>query len=203
MRRTPMLEHEPNAIGVDEAGRGPLAGPVIVAAVVLPSSFELAGLNDSKKLTPSRREAAEARIKAGAVWFIEAAEPDEIDRRNILWATMAAMERAVASLPGEFHKVLIDGDRVPRALAGRAVAVVKGDGKIACIAAASVLAKTHRDRLMREMAVLYPEYGFERHFGYPTPEHLSALRRFGPCPIHRRSFAPVSDQECPCLIFEE
>jgi ribonuclease HII len=189
-----MLEHAPNAVGVDEAGRGPLAGPVVVAAVVLPDSFDLKGLNDSKKLAPLRREALEVRIKAEAVWVVEEADQAEIDRKNILWATMAAMERAVAALPEAYREVLIDGDRVPRALAFRGRAIVKGDGKIACIAAASILAKTHRDRLMRAMALLYPEYGFERHCGYPTPEHLEALEKFGPCPIHRRSFAPVCQE---------
>ena len=198
-----MLEHAPNAIGVDEAGRGPLAGPVVVAVVVLPDTFDLKGLNDSKKLSPAQREAAEARIKTEAVWTIELAEPDEIDRRNILWATMAAMERAVAGLPTGYDEVLIDGDRVPRGLVARGRAIVKGDGKIACIAAASVLAKTHRDRLMRRMALLYPEYGFERNFGYPTPDHLKALEIHGPCPIHRRSFAPIRREDQPCLIFGE
>ena len=198
-----MLEHVPDAIGVDEAGRGPLAGPVVVAAVVLLDAFDLGGLNDSKKLTPAQREALEIRIKAESVWVLESAEPEEIDRRNILWATMAAMERAVASMPPRFDQVLIDGDRVPRGLAARGRAIVKGDGKIACIAAASVLAKTYRDRLMREMALLYPEYGFDHHFGYPTVEHLRALEKHGPCPIHRRSFAPMRREEQPCLTFVE
>jgi len=186
-----MLEHAPNAIGVDEAGRGPLAGPVVVAAVLLPDSFDGAGLNDSKKLAPARRAEQETRIKAHALWAVSEADPAEIDRKNILWATMAAMERAVAALPEGWGPILIDGDRVPRGLASRGRAIVKGDGKIACIAAASILAKTHRDRLMCELALLYPEYGFERHFGYPTPEHLVALEKYGPCPIHRRSFAPI------------
>jgi ribonuclease HII len=116
---------------------------------------------------------------------------------------MAAMERAVSLLPCPCERVLVDGDRVPRALAATGRAIVKGDAKIACIAAASVLAKTHRDRLMRAMAELYPEYGFDRHFGYPTPEHLEALRRHGPCPIHRRSFAPLRSEEQLCLTFGE
>lgn len=201
--RARTLEHVGGAVGVDEAGRGPLAGPVVVAAVLLPDSFDLKGLNDSKKLSPAQREDQEKRIKAEAVWSIECADPAEIDRLNILWATMAAMERAVAAVPGEFDKVLVDGDRVPKRLSSVGRAVVKGDGKIACIAAASILAKTHRDRLMREMALVYPEYGFDRHFGYPTPEHLEALRRFGPCPIHRRSFAPMRAEEQPCLTFED
>jgi ribonuclease HII len=198
-----MLEHVCDAIGVDEAGRGPLAGPVVVAAVILPDAFDLTGLNDSKKVAPARRTALEERIKSEAKWHIELAGPDEIDRLNILWATMAAMERAVAAISSEGEIVLIDGDRVPRGLSSRGRAVIKGDGKIACIAAASILAKTHRDRLMVEMALIYPQYGFENHFGYPTPEHLEALRVHGPCAIHRRSFAPLRVEVQPCLDFGE
>lgn len=193
------------AIGVDEAGRGPLAGPVVVAAVILPARFPLQGLTDSKLLTPDQRERHAARIKAKALWSVSVIDHLQIDRLNILWASMLGMEQAVEDLRlqlGETDaEVLIDGDRVPTGLLGKATAVVKGDSKYGCIAAASILAKTHRDALMREMSALYPQYGFDSHFGYSTPEHFEALRTHGPCPIHRRSFAPVREAEQPCLIF--
>lgn len=198
--RRKRLKHIPGAIGVDEAGRGPLAGPVVVAAVILPEKFAIKGLNDSKLLTPDQREEQAERIKLKAKWAIVAVEPDEIDRLNILWATMAGMARAVQMI-GEQAAIYVDGDRLPHELVGKAEAVVKGDGRIACIAAASILAKTHRDALMREYALQYPEYGFESHFGYSTPGHFEALRTHGPCPLHRRSFAPVRESEQPCLIF--
>jgi len=198
--RMKRLKHFPDAIGVDEAGRGPLAGPVVVSAVSLPKNFKIKGLGDSKVLSREDREEQAARIKATAKYSIVAITVAEIDRLNILWATMLGMERAVAEL-GDAIAVYIDGDRVPRALTGRAEAVVKGDGKIACIAAASILAKTYRDDLMRDYANEYPLYGFVSHFGYSAPEHFEALRTHGPCPIHRRSFAPVREAEQPCLIF--
>ncbi|OJU62911.1 MAG: ribonuclease HII [Armatimonadetes bacterium 55-13] len=185
------LEHFPGAAGLDEAGRGPLAGPVTPAAVILPDSYRLPGLNDSKKLDAAHREELEAEIKACAQWTVCFVEPAEIDRLNILHASMAAMERCIQSLGCDPLEIYVDGNRVPRSLLGRAQAVVKGDGKIACIAAASILAKTARDRYMVEMAAQFHGYGFERHFGYPTPEHFEAIKRLGPCDIHRRSFAPV------------
>ncbi len=186
------LEHIPNAAGLDEAGRGPLAGPVVAAAVVLPEGFDVCGLNDSKQLDLATRLELEIRIKEGAVWSVCFVEPDEIDQLNILWASMAAMERAYFKLDVVPAQTFVDGNRVPKALLGCGQAVVKGDAKLACIAAASILAKTARDRYMAEMACMHPEYGFERHFGYPTPEHLEALRKHGPCAIHRRSFGPVA-----------
>ena len=196
------LQHVPGAIGVDEAGRGPLAGPVVVAAVILPAGFVCKGLNDSKQLTREEREEQAARIKKGARWSVVEIDHREIDRLNILWATMLGMHRAVLMLSGLDPEVIyIDGNRVPRELEGRAEAVIKGDGKYACIAAASIIAKTHRDQLMREMAVTYPQYGFDSHYGYCTPEHFAALKEHGPCAIHRRSFAPVMEAEQPCLIF--
>lgn len=187
-----ILDHIPDAAGLDEAGRGPLAGPVVAAAVVLPAGFDVRGLNDSKQLDLPARLAQEERIKAEAVWSICFVEHDEIDRLNILWASMAAMERAFFSLSVVATQAYVDGNRVPKALLGCGQAVIKGDAKLACIAAASILAKTARDRLMIEMADSYPHYGFERHFGYPTPEHLDALQTHGPCAIHRRSFGPVA-----------
>ena len=198
------LKNRPGAAGVDEAGRGPLAGPVVVAAVILPARFKILGLNDSKQLTAEERKEQSLRLREAATDFcVVEVWPDEIDRLNILWATMVGMERAVAGLSRKPEGICIDGNRVPNRLEGQAEAIIKGDGKIACIAAASILAKTHRDALMTELAEVHPGYGFERHFGYPTPDHFEALKRLGPCAIHRRSFAPVREAlqpEQPCLI---
>jgi len=196
------LIHIPGAAGADEAGRGPLAGPVVAAAVVLPEGFSITGINDSKKLEPHQREALAIRIRASALWWIERSEPAEIDRLNILWASMAAMERALFHLLPTPAHAYIDGNRLPKKLPCPGEWVIKGDGKYACIAAASILAKVERDRIMVEYAKEYPEYGFDRHFGYPTPEHFAALEKHGPCPIHRRSFAPIRDLEQPSLIFD-
>ncbi len=197
------LKHLPGCAGVDEAGRGPLAGPVVAAAVILPKGFRIAGIQDSKQLTRAQREEMEERIKRKAVWAVAAAPPSEIDRLNILWATMQAMQRALEALPHAPERIFIDGNRCPSGLSIPAEAVIKGDARLACVAAASILAKTERDRILTRLGAEYPEYGFEKHFGYPTPEHLEALRRYGPCPHHRRSFAPVRENEQPCLIFAE
>jgi len=175
--------------GADEAGRGPLAGPVVAAAVLLPEGFDLTGIRDSKQLDLVARERAFERIFAGAKFEIELAEIEEIDRLNILHASLAAMARAIRRLG--MAKVLIDGNQTPRDLGCESETVVKGDGKYAAIAAASILAKVTRDRLMTEFDAVYPGYGFARNFGYPTPDHLEALARLGACEIHRRSFAPV------------
>jgi ribonuclease HII len=194
----PSLRHIPDACGLDEAGRGTLAGPVVVAAVVLRADFDIQGLDDSKRLTPAERQALAERITKEAQWTVAIADVEEVDRKNVLWATMAAMERAVASLSERPKTILVDGDRVPPGIAGRAV--VKGDSTYACIAAASILAKTHRDGLMKQIGFQYPEYGFESHFGYATRSHFQALREHGPCPVHRRTFAPVRQMiEQPCL----
>lgn len=190
-----LLEHIPDAAGLDEAGRGPLAGPVVAAAVVLSAGFDIKGLNDSKQLDLETRLELEERIKRDAQWSICFVDPGEIDRLNILWASMAAMERAFFSLESCPMQAFVDGNRVPKALLGCGQAIIKGDAKLACIAAASILAKTARDRYMIEMARDYPHYGFDRHFGYPTPEHLSALQNHGPCAIHRRTFGPVAALE--------
>lgn len=189
------LVHVPGIAGVDEAGRGPLAGPVVAAAVILPDGFDLTGLNDSKKLSADQRDRLEERIRAEAVWCIAEASPEEIDRLNILKATLTAMRRALEGLSVEPSAALIDGNQVPLGARCPCSAVVKGDGTYAAIAAASILAKTHRDRLMVALGAEYPEYGFEQHFGYPTPAHLLLLRALGPSPIHRRSFAPVAEAE--------
>lgn len=177
--------------GVDEAGRGPLCGPVVAAAVILDASKPIAGLNDSKKLSPKRREALAALIHRDALaWAVAEASVAEIDRLNILQATLLAMQRAIAGLALRPCEVLVDGNRLPQ-LDIPARAIVQGDATEACISAASILAKTHRDALLLESDRRYPEYGFAAHKGYPTAAHLAALAKFGATPEHRRSFAPV------------
>lgn len=181
--------------GVDEAGRGPLAGPVVAAAVILDDMAPIAGLADSKKLTERRRERLYDEIRAKALCCsVAQASVDEIDRLNILNATLLAMRRAVQGLRLKPSKVLIDGNRLP-ALDVLAEAVVGGDALVPSISAASILAKVTRDRLLVELHERHPGYGFDRHKGYGTAEHLAALHRFGPLPEHRRSFAPVA-QAC-------
>ena len=177
--------------GVDEAGRGPLAGPVVVAAVVLDPARPIAGLDDSKKLEPAEREALAPLIRAAARGFSVIVVPAaEVDSLNVLGATLAGMARAVAALSEPPSLALIDGDRPPR-LCVPLRTVVRGDAKVPAIAAASVLAKVARDALMVELDAVHPGYGFAKHKGYPTPDHLAALKRLGPCVEHRRSFAPV------------
>ncbi|MCP5269043.1 MAG: ribonuclease HII [Zoogloeaceae bacterium] len=179
--------------GVDEAGRGPLAGPVVAAAVILDPARIIEGLNDSKKLSEAKRDRLAIEIREKALcWSIAEASAEEIDRINILQATFLAMRRALDGLTKVPTLAMIDGNKVPPGLPCAGEAVVKGDGKIAAIAAASILAKTHRDALMRELAIAHPHYGFERHMGYPTAAHFAALEAHGPCSAHRRSFAPVS-----------
>ena len=174
--------------GVDEAGRGPLAGPVCAAAVILPQGFEIAGLNDSKKLTEKKRDELYDVIIANAVSYgIAFASVDEIEELNILNAAMLAMNRAIAKLDPQPQLALIDGNR-NSAIEIPSRCVVKGDAKCADIAAASILAKVTRDRYMLDMAQKYPEYHFEQHKGYGTKLHYAALREFGPCEIHRPSF---------------
>jgi len=177
--------------GVDEVGRGPLAGPVTTAAVILPEDYYLPGLTDSKKLTAKRREVLAIAIKEQAVcWAMGEANIQEIDQLNILHATMLAMQRAVAALSILPDQVLVDGNRSPD-FGIPAQAVVGGDGIEPCISAASIIAKVARDKLMQNFALQYPHYGFERNSGYPTKQHRDALQEFGITPIHRRSFGPV------------
>lgn len=177
--------------GVDEVGRGPLCGPVVTAAVILDPSRPIQGLNDSKKLTEARREALYDEICEKALaWCIARAEVEEIDSLNILHATMLAMQRAVEGLSVVPKLALIDGNRCPK-LSVPSAPVVQGDAQVPAIAAASILAKVSRDREMVALDLIYPGYGMAGHKGYPTPEHLGALQRLGPTPIHRRSFAPV------------
>ncbi|MBJ9977839.1 ribonuclease HII [Pseudomonas sp. S75] len=177
--------------GVDEVGRGPLCGDVVTAAVILDPSRPILGLNDSKKLTETRREALFEEICEKALAFcIARASVEEIDRLNILHATMLGMQRAVEGLSILPRLALIDGNRCPK-LAVPASPVIKGDSQVPAIAAASILAKVTRDREMSAFELIYPGYGIGGHKGYPTPVHLEALARLGPTPIHRRSFAPV------------
>lgn len=192
----PLLQPEGLLCGVDEAGRGPLAGPVVAAAVILDPARPIVGLNDSKKLSAGRRLvlADEIRLRALA-WAVAEASVEEIDRINILQASLLAMQRAVAALVAGHgvipERVQVDGNRCPMLLYP-VEAVVGGDGKIAAIAAASILAKTVRDAGMRELHLAYPQYGFDRHMGYPTAQHLRALVEHGASPHHRRSYGPVA-----------
>lgn len=178
--------------GVDEAGRGPLCGPVVAAAVILDPARPIAGLDDSKKLTEKKRDALAPQIRERAhAWAVAEATVAEIDELNILHATMLAMRRAVEALGCLPDEVLVDGNRIPHGLTVSARAIVQGDALVAAISAASILAKTHRDALLREMDLRFPAYGFAQHKGYATAEHLAALRRLGPTAEHRRSFDPV------------
>ena len=177
--------------GVDEAGRGPLAGPVHAAAVILDPARPIPGLKDSKKLSEIQRNRLAEEIKAHALaWHVAWATVAEIEELNILHATMLAMRRAVLGLDPIPSEALIDGNRCPE-LPMAARAIVKGDALEACISAASILAKTERDKVMHGLADMYPQYGFEQHAGYPVPDHLAALEVHGPCPEHRRTFGPV------------
>jgi ribonuclease HII len=177
--------------GVDEAGRGPLAGPVVAAAVILPEECEIDGLNDSKKLSPKKRETLFNQIKSlGIVTGVGIVEPEEIDRINILRAALLAMEIAVKSLNPQPDYLLIDGN-IRTSLLIPQETIVKGDSRCFSIAAASIVAKVTRDSIMDDYHKIYPEYDFRRHKGYPTKEHIEALRKFGPCPIHRRTFNGV------------
>ena len=178
--------------GVDEAGRGPLAGPVFAAAVILDDMSPISGLGDSKKLSPKKRDLLYDIIKARALCFsVAMASVDEIDQLNILQASLLAMQRAVKGLRLKPMKVLVDGNRLP-VLDIRAEAIVKGDSKVASISAASILAKVERDRWCVEIDSQYPLYGFAIHKGYGTSVHLNALKEHGPCALHRSSFAPVA-----------
>lgn len=187
------LTYPPGLVcGVDEAGRGPLAGPVVVAAVILDPGRPLLGIDDSKKLSAAQRERLAPLIREQALcWAVAEASVEEIDRLNILQATLLAMQRAVAALSVRPERALVDGNRCPQ-LDIPVAAVVKGDGQIASIAAASILAKTVRDAGMQILHLEFPHYGFDRHMGYPTAAHVAALKQHGPSPAHRRSFRPVA-----------
>ena len=189
----PLLLHFDGLVcGVDEAGRGPLAGPVVAAAVILDRQRPIAGLDDSKKLSAKRRAALAIEIRLMAIaWAVGEASVEEIDRLNILQASLLAMQRAVAGLATPPSQALIDGNRCPK-LSCPAKAVIGGDGKVAAIAAASIIAKTVRDAGMQLLHAAYPLYGFDRHMGYPTALHLKALLAHGVSAVHRRSYAPVA-----------
>jgi len=177
--------------GVDEAGRGPLAGPVIAAAVILPDQYELPGLGDSKALSENKRaELYDEIVSQSISWSVGRSEPDEIDEINILWATMKAMQRAVESLAITPDQVLVDGNRCPD-IVPTSQAIIKGDTFVDCISAASIIAKQTRDLEMLEFDQQYPEYGFASHKGYPTKKHIEALANHGICAIHRKSYKPV------------
>ncbi|QGP78854.1 ribonuclease HII [Sphingobium sp. CAP-1] len=186
------LHHPGLVAGVDEAGRGPLAGPVVAAAVILRVDDCPDGLNDSKQLSAKKRAALEGEIKARALcWGVGIASVAEIDEINILWATMLAMTRAVEALPHDCAHVLVDGNRCPT-WRWPSTAIVEGDAKCLSIAAASIIAKESRDRMMIAAAADHPQYGWETNKGYGSAKHLAALRAHGPTPHHRRSFAPVA-----------
>ncbi len=179
--------------GVDEAGRGPLAGPVVVAAVILDPARPIAGLDDSKKLSAARRERLEPLILERALAYaVIEVDASTIDAINILQATLQGMRLALEALAHAPDLALVDGNRLPPNLRCPARAIVGGDASVEAISAASILAKVHRDRCMRAFDAVHPGYGFAVHMGYPTPAHLAALRALGPCAIHRRSFAPVA-----------
>jgi len=192
-----MIPRRPGILvcGVDEAGRGPLAGPVYAACVILREGDPIDGLADSKALNAARREELAEQIRArAAAWAIASATVQEIDSINILRASLLAMRRAIEQLVLAPHEVVVDGLHCPETRFP-VRAIVDGDSLVAEISAASILAKTARDAYMRELHGLYPNYGFDRHKGYSTPEHLEALQRHGACPVHRRSFAPVRSLE--------
>ena len=186
------MQHRPLTCGVDEAGRGPWAGPVTAAAVILDPACPIAGLTDSKKLSEAARDRLAPLIRDRALaWAIAEASPEEIDRLNIREATFLAMSRAIAGLARAPAHILIDGNALPKNLPAPATAIIKGDLTEPAISAASILAKTHRDAQMKAYCAQHPGYGFSQHKGYGTAAHAEALARFGPCALHRRSFAPV------------
>lgn len=210
-RRRPTLRHEKAAwaegarlvCGVDEVGRGPLAGPVTAAAVILPARGIPRGLDDSKRLSPADRERLAARIRERAIWAVAHATVDEIERLNIYHAAHLAMCRAVAALAQSPCVVLVDGNRIPRGLDRPARAIVGGDALSQSIAAASILAKVARDRIMVDLAQQYPGYGWDRNAGYPTPDHRAALLNRGPTPFHRLGFPAVRKMLCPELSIND
>ena len=206
-RRRVLLRHEralwaqglTHIAGVDEVGVGPMAGPLVAAAVILPRECEVRGIDDSKKLTPARREKLRAEIEACAVAVgVGIVEVRDVERLNTYWAAIEAMRRALAALPVAPEQVLVDARRIP-GLSMPQEALVKGDARSYSIAAASIVAKVVRDAMMTELDARYPAYGFANHMGYCTADHLAALERHGPCPAHRRSFLPVAQARLPGL----
>lgn len=195
------LPYTPGVAGVDEVGRGALAGPVVVAAVILPPGFDSTGIIDSKALSSSQRMAAAERIKAEAQFTVHFASAEEIDAKNVLRATLDAMRECLIQL--QAIRAIIDGNQLPPGLPCPATTLVKGDSQDASIAAASILAKVARDNHMVDAATLYPGYGFEGHVGYGAPSHFEAIQNLGPCPIHRKSFEPIKSLiNQPCLTLD-
>lgn len=188
--------------GIDEVGRGPLAGPVVAAAVILPLDFDATGIHDSKVLSAAAREVVSKRIRDESIWSLGWVSEEEIDALNILKATDEAMRRAILGLPVSPSEVWVDGNRVPPGLGAPAQALIKGDGLHLSIAAASILAKVERDAYMVRLDQKFPDYGFVTNMGYGTAEHMAALKRIGPCACHRMSFAPVAAASQLCLTFE-
>lgn len=190
----PYREQYQSLCGIDEAGRGPLCGPVVAGAVILPDNFDVSPLNDSKKLSEKKREALYETITSSCVWSIGIASPEEIDAYNILNATFLAMCRAAEGLSRSPSFALVDGNKIPKGLRIPALAVVKGDAKCPSISAASVIAKVTRDRIMKQLAEQYPQYELEKHKGYPTKDHYRHILEHGIAPIYRRSFLKNLDQ---------
>ncbi len=190
---TPFRGKYPLLCGVDEAGRGPLCGPVVAGAVILPEGFDVTELNDSKKLSEKKREKLYETITSQCLWGVGLASPEEIDAYNILNATYLAMIRAVEALPQKPEFALIDGNRLPTGLQIPAEAVVKGDARCPSISAASVIAKVTRDRIMTDLAAQYPQYGLDKHKGYPTKDHYKAILQHGVAHIYRKSFLKTLD----------
>lgn len=185
----------PLICGADEAGRGPIAGPVVAAAVILHPDHPIEGITDSKKISEKKRNALSEQIKQHALaWAIAQCDADEIDDINILQASLLAMKRAIESLSVQPEKALIDGNRIPMGLTMPAVAIIGGDAHEQCIGAASILAKVERDRQMLEWHEKYPQYNFKQHKAYPTKQHLELIQQHGVCPVHRKSFGPVKKQ---------
>ena len=200
MNLTHITQSHHRIAGVDEAGRGPLAGPVVVAAVMLPQKYDLAGLDDSKRINRQQRELLFPRIQEVAVSFsVIVVDVDEIEQHNILGATLIGMQRAVLALKKAPTLTLVDGNRAPE-LACEVHTIIEGDHWVPAISAASILAKVTRDEIMLGYHHDFPQYGFDRNKGYPTPEHLRCLKSHGPCPIHRKTFAPVREALEPKLL---
>ena len=199
------LKYTPCAAGVDEAGRGCLAGPVFVAAIILPEKFELQGLTDSKRLTPEKREDFASVLKEKGIWSLAIKDAREIELHNILQATLLAMQAAVLKLDVKPTEVYIDGTHYPEKLKNdyRIYAYPKADLNYASVAAASIIAKTERDRFMKKIAIEYPEYGFDQHFGYGTRKHLEAIQKNGPCILHRMNFSPLKEMNTLCLPYDK